>query len=779
MKNIHSVILAAGLSRRMGSCRTNKVCLELLGKPVICRAIEALRSDGITSHTVVIGACAAEVIESLKGKYSNLTFAYQSGQNGPADAFRCGVESLPENLSPDTLILLTPGHRIVSSKTVEKLLERYNNNGGRLITAELAPQGSWPGQMLSIALGKLKDIKAGFQLFAETTAALLGSSASEFTIEKLAALINGNAAADAVVVIDDIAEVAGFNNPAEFVEIAELLRSRELDHTVGNASGCCRKLGDFIAALADKNGSFVQTLARLYGAEGELLQNQIARIRELLEKAVQEWGMECTAAIIRSPGRVNIMGRHVDHQGGNCNLMTIGCETLMVVRRRSDDVVTLQNLNCEFAPAEFSIGELVRDLPWDDWRTLVGSKKLSRLLKQYGVNWSDYIKAVFLRFQKHFCDHRLCGMDMIVSGNVPMAAGLSSSSTLVVAAAEAVVELNRLDLESDKLVELCGEGEWFVGTRGGAADHAAVKLGERNKVVKVGFFDFKVEKMVDFPGDYTLIVANSNIQARKSGNAKDQFNHRVSCYRIGFMLLKKFYPQYAARLHHLRDFNCENLGIPLDWLYTLLLQLPERATRQELEKLLPAAELEVLWNNHSEKVNNGIYPIRGVVLFGLAECERSRRFVDLLEARNMAEAGLMMNISHNGDRVMRFDKQGKALGSYSALSDDEYLQQLIADLRSGDPVRAENAQLWRQSGSYQCSLPEIDCMVDIALNVPGVAGAQLAGAGLGGCMMILVKTTAVPELEKALEQYFYVQRNSRGHLLACRPIAGAGAIELS
>ena len=42
---------------------------------------------------------------------------------------------------------------------------------------------------------------------------------------------------------------------------------------------------------------------------------------------------------------------------------------------------------------------------------------------------------------------------------------------IVVAAAEAVVALNHLQLDDKKFVDLCGEGEWFVGTRGGHADH--------------------------------------------------------------------------------------------------------------------------------------------------------------------------------------------------------------------------------------------------------------------------------------------------------------------
>ena len=766
MNNIHSVILAAGLSTRMGSNHTNKVCLDLSGKPVICHAIEAIRRNSIHSHTVVLGACAGEVINAVNSQYSSVSYAFQSQQRGAADALRAAVQSLPEAMDQSTLLLVTPGHRIVAPQVIKKIVDLYKKSGEKLICATLQDP-HYPPQNLSICLGKLDDIKDGLQQLPHTPS-------GELQLMDLACCMNSDCAR-ATLTVDNFADVAGFNNPAEFLAVAELLRHKQRMQDSAVSPQEYHLLKQWLDELHD-SGKISSLLPQLYGNDPDLISDRRQALQILLEKAAAEWGLDASVSVIRSPGRVNIMGRHVDHQGGNCNLMTIGYETFMAVRLRTDDVVTLQNVDDYFAPAEFSIGDLVRDLPWDDWQTLVSSPKLAKLLKQYGVNWSDYIKAVFLRFQKHFNDRQLRGMDIIVSGNVPMAAGLSSSSSLVVGAAEAVVGANRLDLASDKLVTLCGEGEWFVGTRGGAADHAAVKLGACNKVVKVGFFDFKVEKLVDFPAGYTLIVADSKIQARKSGNAKDQFNHRVSCYRIGLLLLKKLYPQYADRLQHLRDFNCTNLGIPLDWLYTLLQGLPLAATRRDLEKMLPTEDLNIFWNNHAPDTNQGIYPIRGVVLYGLAECERSLRFADILSQGDMLQAGLMMNISHNGDRVMQYDRCGNELGSCDFTPTDDMLQDLITKLRSSDRQLQASAELWRQPGSYRCSLPEIDLMTDLACGVPGVMGAQLAGAGLGGCMMVLTAQTAVNDLVKVLNEKFYAPRNTAPRLLHCHPIAGAGPI---
>ena len=288
-------------------------------------------------------------------------------------------------------------------------------------------------------------------------------------------------------------------------------------------------------------------------------------------------------------------------------------------------------------------------------------------------------------------------------------------------------------------------------------------------------FYFAIEKLVNFPAGYTLIVCDSKIQARKSGNAKDQFNHRVSCYRIGLLLLKKLFPQYAANLHHLRDFTCEKLNIPLDWFYKLLTYLPEYATRSELEKMLPGADLRQFWSNHNPPAD-GLYPIRGVVLYGLAECARSDRFVDALE-NDIALAGEMMNISHNGDRVKCFDGNGCELGDYFFDTSDRALDRLINNIRSGDPAKIAASALWRQPGSYRCSLPEIDLMVDLANSVEGVVGAQLAGAGLGGCMMVLVSNGSIAGLSAVLREKYYKVRNLQAELLHCRPIAGACSIK--
>jgi N-acetylgalactosamine kinase len=579
--------------------------------------------------------------------------------------------------------------------------------------------------------------------------------------------------------IDDPTAILGFNDPAELLAVEAAVRARGGGGPAPLADGPWLQpirnwRAAFAAAGGGDNGPLADELVRIYGDDTAVLQERLRAFDAVLAHAAEVLSDERTVLLVRSPGRVNVMGRHIDHQGGNCNLMTIGYETVMVVCPRDDDRVCLYNTTPErFENRSFAIGELVQALPWDDWLSLVNSEQVRNMIG-VGVDWSQYVQAVVLRLQKKFTSRQLRGMDVVVSGNVPMAAGLSSSSSLVVGAAEAIVAINGLDTFPSQLVDLCGEGEWFVGTRGGSADHAAVMLGQKGKVVKVRFFEFAIEEAVTFPEDYVLAVCDSRIKAKKSTNARDQFNHRISCYRIGFLLLRRSFPEFAPLLQHLRDVNSRHLDVPLSRIYRLLLLLPEQATRTELAALLPDDDLTPFFATH-EPPADGLYPIRGVVLFGLAECERARRYASCLKDGELDEIGRLMNVSHDGDRVVRHAADGTAQ-PYAAPTSNGYLLSLMSDLESGDPGRVIAAQLARQPGAYGCSLPEIDRMVDIALATDGVVGAQLAGAGLGGCMMVLAHRRAQEALVERLNTAYYEPAELAPQVLFCKPVAGSGVL---
>ena len=221
----------------------------------------------------------------------------------------------------------------------------------------------------------------------------------------------------------------------------------------------------------------------------------------------------------------------------------------------------------------------------------------------------------------------------------------------------------------------------------------------------------------------------------------------------------------------------------MSWIYKILLRLPEQATQEQLYELLsnesPEEEypLKALFATHHPP-EDGLYPIRGVVLYGLAECERSRRFAEALEANRIDEIGRLMNVSHDGDRVARLRADG-TLAPYCAPSSNSYLLDRIEDLESGEPERVERAQLHWQPGSYRCSVPEIDLMVDLALRTEGVVGAQLAGAGLGGCMMVLARSDAIARLRANLLAHYYGPYDQPPAILLCEPIAGSGVLMMN
>jgi len=474
-----------------------------------------------------------------------------------------------------------------------------------------------------------------------------------------------------------------------------------------------------------------------------------------------------------------VMGRHIDHQGGCCNLMAVNQEVIMVVSPRDDDQVEVRNVQPDrFPDASISLGQLVSQLNWDDWLSCINSDQLERHLRQSGGRWSIYIEAAMLRVQMAFRDRMLQGMDLVVHGNIPVAAGMSSSSALVVSTAEAATALHALEVTPSQFVNFCGEGEWFVGTRGGSADHAAMKYGAKGTINHVKFHEFELLEQIPFPDSHRMVVCNSFMLAQKAAGAKVAFNSRVASYRIGVELVRRQFPNFAPLIRYVRDITPEVLKVPPQRIYEILLTLPESLTAGDVRQQFADSDAWKELAPHFAGVERErVYPVRGVMWFGIAECERARAAAECLRSQDMFTLGQLMKISHDGERCYHVDDSLNTQPFAADISDDR-LHALIDDLISWDHRRVASAQISRQPGAYRCSIREIDALVDIACRTPGVLGAQIAGAGLGGCAMVLAESRALSTLQDRLNRLFYQPTGLPEGMIICTPSAGSSLLRV-
>jgi len=579
--------------------------------------------------------------------------------------------------------------------------------------------------------------------------------------------------------------IQGFNSPGELLAIRDYVRRTQSVQTGAAASvpgprlgrRAYRSVSQWLTEIKADGPSLRRRLAKIYGAHRELHARKRRDLSEVLTCYGKRFGFDDKVCIVRAPGRVNIMGRHIDHRGGCNNFLAIDRETIAVAGVRNDDnVVAVNTRPGEFPRFEFNIAESIGQFAFSEWIDFVNSEHVRSLLRASVGHWSNYVKAAMLRLQHYHRQTRIRGLNLAVTGDVPMAAGLSSSSTLVVATLQAAIALNGFDLATGQFIDLCGEGEWFVGSRGGAGDHAAIRLGRRGRITRVGYLPFRIERVIDAPRDYQLVIANSGIAAPKSAAARDTFNARVAASNLGFEVLRGRFPHLRDRLHYVRDLDPNKLGCTAADVYRMLLSVPQFMTRRQFRQALGESAEGLMQTNFATHGDPGRYGVRGVLLFGVSEIIRSRVCCDYLESGRIEAFGRLMNVSHDGDRVSRPD----AAGRYVEMPDpctDASLRQSIDDLASGDPQRVLQAQLSMQAGAYACSTPEIDEMVDIACATPGVVGAQLAGAGLGGCIMVLAARQAVDAVRRALARRYYRPRGLTPEVMACITTEGAGLIE--
>ena len=342
--------------------------------------------------------------------------------------------------------------------------------------------------------------------------------------------------------------------------------------------------------------------------------------------------------VYRAPGRVNLIGEHTDYNDGFVLPTPINRYLQVSARKRQDKKLNLYAIDFNEQ----------------------AQHRLDKLSYDRENLWANYVLGVADVLQRR--GYKLGGLDMCITGNVPIGAGLSSSAALETAVVRGFNELFDLGLgpvEAAYVGKACEND--FVGVQSGIMDQFVSSLGEYGKAL---FIDCRSNEhsLHSLSKDTSIVVVNSMMDRSLAGS---EYNIRHSQCVEAVKIIKTKYPEINA----LRNVSEEIL----------------------LEQ----------WNNLPGLLARRV---RHVV----TENNRVLESITLLDEGDMFGFGELMYDSHDS---LRHD--------------------------------------------YEVSSKHLDFLVDYTMDLDGVLGARLTGAGFGGCTVNLVEADFVEEFTKTIsERYF-------------------------
>ena len=205
--------------------------------------------------------------------------------------------------------------------------------------------------------------------------------------------------------------------------------------------------------------------------------------------------------VVSAPGRVNLIGEHIDYHGLAVLPMALRRRIRVAFRPRTDS--RIRAVSAGYGTREF------------DWTP--------ELAPAPAGDWENYLRAAAQAVARKWGPG--VGVDAAVLSDLPAAAGLASSSALMVAFTLALLGANRRSATFEELMEALPEGEQFVGTRGGGMDHAASLASRQGSASLIEFAPLAI-RHIAVPGDWAFLVAHSLETAEKSGSARYAYNAR-------------------------------------------------------------------------------------------------------------------------------------------------------------------------------------------------------------------------------------------------------------
>jgi galactokinase len=242
--------------------------------------------------------------------------------------------------------------------------------------------------------------------------------------------------------------------------------------------------------------------------------------------------------IYQAPGRVNLIGEHTDYNDGFVMPAAIGFYTGASVAPRHDRKLVIHSEN---------YSEQVEV----DLDHLPGTR---------AGHWSDYVIGVVKMLVQS--GEKLRGANLLVDGNVPQGAGLSSSASIEIAVGYALLDLadyatdrpkpDRTKLDRTKLALLCQQAEnEFVGARCGIMDQFVSSHGKRGQALLLDCRSLEY-RLLPLPDDAALVLCNTMV---KHSIAKGEYNQRRAECETGVRGLSKYLPDARA----LRDVTPADL----------------------------------------------------------------------------------------------------------------------------------------------------------------------------------------------------------------------------
>ncbi|TIA97411.1 hypothetical protein E3P95_02869 [Wallemia ichthyophaga] len=511
-----------------------------------------------------------------------------------------------------------------------------------------------------------------------------------------------------------------------------------------------------MVAPADLPLVTVDALDKVYPADR--VTNQGVRWNSLVESFKSHYGYK-PAFIVRAPGRVNLIGEHIDHALFGVVPMAIVPDVIIAIGPRADThEIRAQNVDPKYPPTAFT-------------PSYSGGPAVDIEIRH--LQWHSYVKAALLGYLKHpHSGGQSAGLDMLYDGTVPAGSGLSSSAAMVISTLLALLAANaRLEgISKGDLVKMSMGAEGNVGVNTGGMDQAASVISTPAAALYVQFFPQLAGDPVPIPATdpaISFVIANTLVTSDKATTAKYNYNLRVVETLAGAALLAKrlglaytpadkvSYRQIVSEVaggeHSLTGESVDNTD-------------PTAGLRAAFKKTLQAIEHHL----GNDSVRDGLSEDDLIDALDMSKQSFADTYLSLAVEPLGGKYRLYSRAKHILEEALRVLEFRRAIET-GADGNMQNLPKLLGQImgQSQDSCRDQ----------FMCSCKEIDEITSIA-SEEGALGSRLTGAGWGGSTVSLVPAHIVPRfIENVSKRYSKYQGLGKDELeqaiFATLPASGA------